>query len=122
MKAVALVAVLGAVATGCGRSDPLGLCPPYLGVGLVLTIQNDKTGEAVCDAVVTAQSRIDGSTWRLDRGSGCTYQGAFGTVVVHVERPGFTPATEVVEIGKTAGACPIAEPAYVTIRLVPLPS
>ncbi len=57
-KLMVLLALAAAVESGCGDRvhSP---CPPYPGVGLVVSVMNETTGEPICDAVVNAQGKND---------------------------------------------------------------
>ena len=120
MKTVVALAVLVAGSIGCGRSDPQSPCPPSPGVGLVVTVANDRTGDPICDAVVTVAPPSGGTSRRLEVTPSCTYTGAWNTALVRAERTGFSPASQVVPVRSTGGECPMAEATYVTIRLAPV--
>jgi hypothetical protein len=117
---VVLVLAAAAVESGCEDRGP-GPCPPYPGVGLVVTVVNDQTGGAICDAVVTAQAE-DGSAWRMSVSPGrCEYTGSgAGTYSVRAEVAGFRPSGLLVRVASSGGECPVAVATPVTIRLVAL--
>ena len=120
MKLLAmLVCAAAAVQSGC-EDGVRGPCPPYPGVGLVVTVVNDQTGEPICDAVVTAQPQNGSAPWTMSATpAGCAHSGSgAGTYSVRAERPGFGPATVLVGVASTGGECPVAIETPVTIRLV----
>jgi hypothetical protein len=53
VKTLMVTLAVAAAAVGSGCEDRQTLCPPYPGVGLVVTGVNDQTSEPICDAVVT---------------------------------------------------------------------
>ena len=123
MKKLMAVLALAAATVGSGCDGGVqGPCPPYPGVGLVVTVMNDQTGEPICDAVVTAQAR-DGAPWTMSAStSRCAYTGSgSGTYSVRAERAGFHSGSLMVQVARTRGECPIAVETPVTIRLAPLP-
>jgi hypothetical protein len=122
-KPVVVFALAGAaVASGCEDRSPFN-CLPYMGVGLVLTVLNDQTGEPICDAVVTAQAPDGGAPWTISvNRSRCTYIGSgSGTYSIRAERTGFRSADLVVQVASTRGECPVAVETPVTVRLAALP-
>ena len=118
----AFVLAAAAVESGCGDGGPT-LCPPYPGVGLVVTVVNGQTGELICDAVVTAQAQGGSAPWTMSaRGSRCSYGGSgSGTYSIRAERAGFLPGRLDVQVASTGGECPTAVETPVTLRLVALP-
>jgi hypothetical protein len=116
---LALAFIGGSIAGSC--LDATGPCPPYIGLGLVVAVVDDRTGEPICDAVVTV--RDGSSSWALSSGSGCQYTGAHGSGVysVQAERAGFRPVQlSGVRVRSTGGECPVAERTAVTVRLAPV--
>lgn len=111
-----------AVHSGCGEGGQ-GLCPPYPGVGLVVTVVDDRTGEPICDAVVTAQAQNGGPPWTMSASTTrCAYTGSgSGTYSVSAERSGFGSASVLVRVASTGGECPVSVETPVTIRLVAVP-
>jgi hypothetical protein len=110
-----------AVASHCSEANPP--CPPYVGIGLVVTVVNDRTEEPICDAVVAAQQANATSSIPLTASSQCAYNGAYGSgsYSVHAERSGFRPGDlSGVLVPSTGGDCPVAERTDVTLRLIPL--
>ena len=83
---VVLVFAVAAVQSGC-EDGVRGPCPPYPGVGLVVTVVNDQTGEPICDAVVTAQAQNGSAPWRMSASTArCAYTGSgAGTYSVRAE-------------------------------------
>ena len=121
MNKLLVMLVLAAAAGQSGCADGLqALCPPYPGVGLVVTVVNDDTGEPFCDAEVTAQAQDGSAPWRMSASTaGCAYVGSgAGLYSVRAERPGFGPASVLVRVASTGGECPVAVETPVTIRLV----
>ena len=118
-RLVVFVFAAAAVQSGC-EDGVQGLCPPYPGVGLVVTVVNDQTGEPICDAVVTAQAQNGSAPWTMSAAPArCEHTGSgAGTYSVRAERPGFDPASVLVRVASTGGECPIAIETPVTIRLV----
>lgn len=94
-------------ASSCG-GGPGGLaCTDLYAYGLNVTVKDDATGAAVCDAVVTA---VDGAyTETLQNpglGSDCTYVGAgerAGNYTITATKSGFMNATQNAVV--TADAC-----------------
>lgn len=122
MKTLMVTLAVAAAAVGSGCEDRQTLCPPYPGVGLVVTVVNDQTSEPICDAVVTAQAQDGGAPWTMTAStSRCTYGGTgSGTYSVRAERTGFSSVSVLVRVARTRGECPIAVETPVTIRLVAL--
>jgi hypothetical protein len=108
-----------AVQGGC-QDGIQGPCPPYPGVGLVVTVVSDQTGGPICDAVVTAQAQDGSAPWRMSASTArCTHIGSgAGTYSVRAERAGFVSADVLVRVASTGGECPVAAETPVTIRLV----
>jgi hypothetical protein len=124
VKKLMVVLVLAAAAVGSGCGDRrLTLCPPYPGVGLVVTVVNDQAGGTICDAAVTARAEDGSAAWTMDvNPTRCTYTGSgAGTYFVRAERAGFQPASLLVRVASSGGECPVAVETPVTIRLVALP-
>lgn len=116
-----VVLALAAVASGC--EDSALICPPYIGPGLVLTVLDDRTGERICDAQVTARAPDGSPPWTIDvNRNACAYIGSgAGTFSVRAERTGFRPGDLTVRVPTTRGQCPVAVETPVTIRLAALP-
>lgn len=96
------------------------VCPAVATAGLTVEVSNAVTGQAVCDAGVTA---TDGSyTERLVQAS-CTYVGAFerpGSYQVRAERAGFvSKQVGPVQVAMENGRCPHVRGVRVTIPLAP---
>jgi hypothetical protein len=87
-----------------------------------VTVINDKTGEPICDAVVTARARDGGPPWTMSASaSSCSYTGSgAGTYSVRAERSGFGSGSVVVQVASSGGECPVAVETAITIRLVAL--
>jgi hypothetical protein len=115
---VVLAVASAAVQSGC-EDGIHGLCPPYPGVGLVVTVVNDQTGVPICDAAVTAQAQDGSAPWRMSANTAqCTYSGTgAGTYSVRAERAGFASTGVIVRVPSTRGECPIAVETPLTIRL-----
>jgi len=120
---MAVLVLVAAVASGGCGDRGLTPCPPYPGVGLVVTVVMESSGEPICDAVVTVRREDGGASWTMSADSAqCTYGGTgSGTYSVRAERAGFRPTDVTVRVPSSGGECPVALATPVTIRLVALP-
>jgi hypothetical protein len=107
--------VVASICSGCSGSD---CSQPYIGPGLIVAVVNDRTGDPICDAAVTAQAASTGVPKSLIVDSRCRYTGFWGgDVLVRAERAGFQTGTR--RVDDVGGECGY-DATPVTIRLVPL--
>jgi hypothetical protein len=116
----ALLVLLAAGSSSCGKDDDLVACPAYAVAGLSVEVTNAATGQPICDAVVTITERQYFE--RLFETS-CRFVGAYerpGTYVVRAERVGFvTRQLGSLRVVMGRGPCPHVQEVRVAIALTP---
>src|ERR1700682_4687349 len=129
MRTAAWLPILLLPLPGCGHV--CNVACPNPGSGLVATVVNDRTGEPICDATVTAMAPSGEATYSEqlfpqpaapDGHEGCRYSAFFGrpgTWSVRAERAGFSPRTVSrveVRISRETECCSFVDTVHVEIR------
>ena len=114
---------LALLAVGCGETPPPGVaCPAIAAAGLDVAVVDDRNGQPLCDATVTAR---EGSYSEQLTALSCRYVGAIerpGTYLLSAERSGYRAATRAgVSVVMGGGTCPHVVQTTVELRLSPLP-
>jgi hypothetical protein len=114
------VLLLAATASSCDQGERPWACAAFAAAGLSVSVTSGATGQAMCDASVTAS---EGSySEQLFEGA-CRFAGAVerpGTYVVRAERRGFVPKeVRDVRVVMGAGPCPHVQQVQLAIALTP---
>jgi len=113
-----LVLCVSALAWGCER-DPV-VCTAIAAAGLSVGVTNEQTGQALCDATVTA---TDGDYSETLFPNECRYVGAWerpGTYRVRAEARGFAAKTiDDVRVVMGTGECRHVQEVQLKIALAP---
>lgn len=126
MRQIACAIVGLLVMCGCdGDYACVALCA--IAAGLDVRVANAETGEAICDATVTAsEGSYSEQLQPIDSGAACRYRGAFsrpGIYSVRAEREAFVPASvsNVKVVMGTGRCCPGIKTQTVYLRLSSAP-
>ena len=115
-----LILCAAAFACGCPSEEDV-VCTAIAAAGLSVGVTNERTGQAQCDATVTA---TEGSYSETLSSYGCRYIGAWerpGTYRVRAEARGFaTKAIADVRVVMGTGECRHVQEVQLEIALAPL--